>query len=466
MFESTTNVLFLDTFRVPYSIRESSADWHTLSLDGRPVLAWPDSRHRTRTTAATVAGDRRIPVVASVVPERESRFGTATSTVGRIAPVVDAGGETIAWIRRDGSGAIVLPFDPSEAMLNLQSEAYRVVLSRSPMRIAKQGALRVYYAARPAIPRRGQIWMRQRVARVQGRVAFPRWPLETALHDLYELLFDLLADATDGPIPFIAPWPNGSEWAVVLTHDVETQVGHDQVHLMRRQEERHGLHSSWNFVPRRYETDALLLDELRSRGFEIGVHGLYHDGRDLESETMLRRRLPEIRAWAEQWGAVGFRSPATHRDWRLMPLLGFDYDSSSPDTDPYEPQAGGCCSLFPFFNGDLVELPITLPQDHTLFVILGLDEQMWIEKAEAIRDRGGMALLITHPDYMLGEDRLAAYDRFLSFVRDAESAWHALPRDIAQWWRDRAASHLERTSEGWQVVGPARPHARVALSRH
>ena len=66
-----------------------------------------------------------------------------------------------------------------------------------------------------------------------------------------------------------------------------------------------------------------------------------------------------------------------------MPLLGFDYDSSSPDTDPFEPQSGGCCSWWPFFNGKLVELPITLVQDHTLFVILRRpDEQLWVEKAE------------------------------------------------------------------------------------
>ena len=68
------------------------------------------------------------------------------------------------------------------------------------------------------------------------------------------------------------------------------------------------------------------------------MHGLYHDGRDLESEKTLLERLPAIRSHAERWGAVGFRSPATHRDWRLMRLLGFEYDSSSPDTDPFEPQ--------------------------------------------------------------------------------------------------------------------------------
>ena len=73
-----------------------------------------------------------------------------------------------------------------------------------------------------------------------------------------------------------------------------------------------------------------------------------------------------------------------------MPLLGFDYDSSYPDTDPYEPQAGGCCSWLPFTNGDLVELPITMPQDHTLFTILRVeDERPWLDKAAFLRERVG-----------------------------------------------------------------------------
>jgi hypothetical protein len=46
-----------------------------------------------------------------------------------------------------------------------------------------------------------------------------------------------------------------------------------------------------------------------------------------------------------------------------MPLLVFDYDSSYPDTDPYEPPPGGCCTWLPYFNEELIELPITLAQD-------------------------------------------------------------------------------------------------------
>jgi hypothetical protein len=67
---------------------------------------------------------------------------------------------------------------------------------------------------------------------------------------------------------------------------------------------------------------------------------------------------------------------------------------------------GGSCSYLPYFignpggPGDPVELPITLPMDHTLFQILQHDDAtVWLDKAARVRDRGGMVLILTHPDY-------------------------------------------------------------------
>ena len=49
-------------------------------------------------------------------------------------------------------------------------------------------------------------------------------------------------------------------------------------------------------------------------------------------------------------------------------------------------------------NGQVVELPITLAQDHTVFVILRRrDAKVWLDKAEALRRRGGMALISLTP---------------------------------------------------------------------
>ena len=143
-------------------------------------------------------------------------------------------------------------------------------------------------------------------------------------------------------------------------------------------------------------------------------------------------------------------------------MLGFDYDSSWPDTDPFEPQDGGCCTWLPFFNGELVELPLTLPQDHTLFVILGhQDEAAWVEKTEFLRARGGMAMIDTHPDYLVDERIFTAYARFLDRFADDATAWKALPREISAWWRRRAASSLERDGRRWRIVGPAADEGRV-----
>ncbi len=103
---------------------------------------------------------------------------------------------------------------------------------------------------------------------------------------------------------------------------------------------------------------------------------------------------------------------------------------------------------------DLVELPITLPQDHTLFEILGgLDETMWLEKARFLRDRGGMALALTHPDYAKNERLVDAYVQLLDEFVDDETAWKPLPMEVATWWRGsltfRASANERWLGDRW-----------------
>jgi hypothetical protein len=118
----------------------------------------------------------------------------------------------------------------------------------------------------------------------------------------------------------------------------------------------------------------------------------------------------------------------------------------------------------PFFNGDLVELPITLPQDHSLFAILGhQDEAVWVDKTEFLRSRGGMALALTHPDYFNSEAELGRYERFLNRFRDDPTVWHALPREVSSWWRTRADTRAILAQNTWQVEGPAAREARIAF---
>ena len=451
MFTSSHKSLLLSYFCVPHTVGGNAEEILARVSGGERALLWPRSEARRAPLPELRWGE--IPLFADVWGDEQAadELGAGWEAGEALA---DAAGARVASVWRNGQGSVFLPFDPDAAITAYWSEAYKQP-GRSRL------AMRGYYAVRPALPRSVQIGLRRAFSRVQARVRFPRWPVETALHDLYERLFGLLGEVAGRPVPRLAPWPEGRSWALVLTHDVEQQAGYDAMGLLRDLELDRGYRSSWNFVPRRYDVEDALVDELWADGFEVGVHGLYHDGRDLESRARLEGRLPAMREWAERWHAVGFRSPATHRHWELMPLLGFDYDSSYPDTDPFEPQSGGCCSLLPFEIDGLVELPLTLPQDHTVFVILRRDEALWHEKTAAVRARGGLALLNTHPDYMLGPERLGAYERFLARYAEDESCWRALPRDVSAWWRRRAASTIEPDGDGWRVAGPAAGEARI-----
>jgi peptidoglycan/xylan/chitin deacetylase (PgdA/CDA1 family) len=398
-----------------------------------------------------------IPIFARVVSDEAAQrlLAECGGRWFRAAALEDGDGRSVASIWRARDGRVFLPFDPDEVCHLFWSEGY---LNAAPDRWAggRRRALRSYYRARRLLPRTTQIWLRRRYSRTQMRTPFPRWPLEPALHDFFDLFMSILAEIGGEPVPRIAPWPHGHRWAFVLTHDVETAMGLAAVDPIVALERELGLRSSWNIVPQRYRVDEEVVRDLAADGFEIGVHGLRHDGKDLESLARVSERLPGMREAADRWGAVGFRSPATLREWTLMPRLGFDYDSSYPDTDPFEPQGGGCCTWLPYFNGEMVELPLTMAQDHTLFVILReSDDTLWVRKAELLRERGGMALIDTHPDYLIDDGIRAAYGRLLQRYAGDATAWKALPREVSAWWRRRAASRIERVGADLVIDGPA-----------
>lgn len=490
LFEASHRLELLDYFRVPYRVTTRPDVEHRGELDrycGRLAVApAPDGAAEAPGTAATfwwlrseagglprgVAKPARYVLNSSVlcgrlVPDRVGeRWVGATSDGWRpVEPILDSEGRRIASVWRHADGSIFLPFDPGEAMQRLWSEAYDAT-GRTVAQRVRTAVVRIYYAVRPALPRGLQLALRRAFSRLWREQAFPRWPVETALHDLYDWLLGQLADWAGRPVPWLAPWPDGRSWALVLTHDIETSDGCRRLHLLRDIERELGYISSWNFVPLRYAVSDEVHAELRAEGCEIGVHGLLHDGRDLGSRRLLERRLPQMRAYAQRWGAVGFRAPATQRRWEWMRLLGFDYDTSYHDTAPYEPTPGGCCSYLPYFNGDTVELPITLPQDHTLFAILQHpDETIWMDKMRHVRSRGGMVLVLTHPDYADDPRLVHGYRRLLETVDGDPDVWRALPREVSAWWRRRAQSTLEEGRGGWTIRGPAAADGTVRFVR-
>ena len=248
-------------------------------------------------------------------------------------------------------------------------------------------------------------------------------------------------------------WPDGKRFALVLTHDVEGCKGVSRVEQLINVELKHDFHSCFNFVPEdEYRVSDLLRKMLDQAGFEVGVHGLEHDGKLYRSKADFVTKAPRIKEYAQQWDASGFRSPLMQHNLAWLHALEMDYDSSTFDTDPFEPEPDGVGTIFPFWvpgpNGNgYVELPYTLVQDFTLFVVLReANIDIWKRKLDWIAKHGGMALINTHPDYMCftgqpacDEFPVLRYEEFLRYVREKYegSYWSALPREVAQYYRDR-----------------------------
>jgi hypothetical protein len=124
-----------------------------------------------------------------------------------------------------------------------------------------------------------------------------------------------------------------------------------------------------------------------------------------------------------------------HRNLAWLQDLNILYDSSCFDYDPYQPFPGGTGAIWPFMVGKFVELPYTVPQDHTLFYVCKDDGAIWRRKTEWLIANHGMVLTLTHPDYLLERGRMECYEEYLSFLAAVPMAWRCLPRELASYCR-------------------------------
>lgn len=304
-----------------------------------------------------------------------------------------------------------------------------------------------YYFLKPLLPRKLRVALRQRRANARRISKAATWPI----------------DARAGAVPPNWPgWPDGKRFAFVLSHDVEGQKGYSRVEQLMELETKHGFRSSFNFVP---EGEYYVSDDLREimnrAGFEVGVHGLEHDGKLYQSKEKFAAKARRIREYAERWGACGFRSPLMQHKLAWLHELGLEYDSSTFDSDPFEPEPDGMRTIFPFWasgrnGGGYVELPYTLVQDFTLFIVLEEHTiDVWKKKIDWIAERGGMVLLNSHPDYMCftnnGNDPyefpVSLYEELLTYVKDKYQGqyWAALPRDVARHYRENTSPSMRNS---------------------
>jgi glycosyltransferase involved in cell wall biosynthesis len=308
----------------------------------------------------------------------------------------------------------------------------------------------IYYRFKPFLPWQLRIRLRRIIAWRKRRKYDGIWPINEAA--------GFAPDGWPG-------WPDGKKFALVLTHDVEGPEGLVKCRDLMALEQRLGFCSSFNFIPEgSYDVPMEFRADLAAAGFEVGVHDLRHDGKLFWHRKNFSVNARGINHYLKEWGAVGFRAGFMLHDLECLHELEIEYDASTFDTDPFEPQPEGVHTIFPYWvpqpkGGGYVELPYTLPQDSTMFLVLQeKSPEIWQKKLDWIVRRGGMALLNVHPDYMSFDEKtqkssefpVAFYQEFLEYIAKnyRDECWQVCPRELARWYRANCVGRIKKLHPG------------------
>lgn len=336
---------------------------------------------------------------------------------------------------------------------------------------------RVYYAVKPWVSPRARLAIRRWHSRRQRVRVGDVWPI---------------LPGSEAPPPNWPGWPKDKQFAVVLTHDVEGPLGLTRCRQLMELERRLGFRSSFNFIPEGpYQVPEDLRRELREGGFEVGVHDLHHDGKLYRDFRTFLKKAERINHYLKEWGAVGFRSGFMLHNLEWAHQLNVLYEASTFDTDPFEPQPDGVGTIFPFWvprqarsaikqttsaqNGGYVELPYTLVQDSTLFLLLGERQpDIWLRKVDWLAKHGGMVLLNTHPDYeaMNGtldtpwEYPVKLYEQLLEYIRSkyAGAYWQVTAAELARWYKGTLQFEPKRLADPKALGGSVQVQAEPDTS--
>jgi hypothetical protein len=405
------------------------------------------------------------------------RFGPEAICYGRCASGVSPRIENAerhdasCHIQSDEQG-LHLPFDPDQVIDNLRREEYveKLVPGRERF-VSQEWILKAYYVARPLFP----VAFRRHLQRAyfndwRTRV-FPTWPVDSTVDTLHkEFLRISMRAAGLEKIPFIWFWPEGKPSCFIMTHDVETRAGRDFTGQLMDLDQLYGVNASFQVIPEeRYEVTDEYVNEIRRRGFEFNIHDLNHDGRLYQKREEFLRRAQKINEYGRRYNARGFRAGSMYRRLDWYDAYKFSYDMSLTNVAHLEPKRGGCCTVFPFFVGDILELPLTTSQDYSVFHILNeYSIEPWKAQLDLIRRNNGLISFIAHPDYLISQRARRVYENLLGYLREMvarENLWAALPGEVDLWWRARSQMRLVQRGDVWEIDGPESKRARIAFAK-
>jgi hypothetical protein len=116
----------------------------------------------------------------------------------------------------------------------------------------------------------------------------------------------------------------------------------------------------------------------------------------------------------------------------------------------------------------MVELPVTMTQDYSLFHVLNdYSTCLWREQISLIRAKDGLMNFIVHPDYIISQKARSVYSELLLHLCELRSqgkTWIPLPREVAAWWRTRSKMNLVNEGGSYRIEGEGSQRARIAYA--
>jgi hypothetical protein len=389
-----------------------------------------------------------------------------SSTLDGPETVTDSLPDALRQVRIEASSCF-LPFDPTDVANNLRYERY-IDRVRKPgwQRLTRK----IYYALRPVFPVSVRRHLQRAWLKGWDKKPFPRWPVDSTVDQMFERLMRLALQASSQErIPFIWFWPEGKSSCAIMTHDVETAAGLEFSDELMDMNDSFNIKSSFQIIPdARYIASKEVLSAIQKRGFEVNVHDLKHDGHLFDDHEQFQKAATQINEFALRFGSKGFRAGVLYRNQEWFDAFRFSYDMSVPNMGHLDPQSGGCCTVMPYFVGNILELPVTTTQDYALFnVICTYSQDLWRKQIGHIMQQHGLISFIVHPDYLDTPEAKSTYTTllgYLSGLRAKAGLWIALPGAVDTWWRQRSKMKLVPHENGWRVEGPGAERARVAYA--
>ncbi len=241
-----------------------------------------------------------------------------------------------------------------------------------------------------------------------------------------------------------------------------------------------------------------LLSSIAQTGAEIGIHGYVHnDYRSLSKSEQYYQTKEAISVFQRTRIAYqGFRNPYlgwTEDTLGIFKELGFTYESNEAiihdviDLDHLSPkllsgfeksltlfQAIPCniYTLLPHFEGTLLRIPISIPDDEMLFDRLRITDavkigRIWSDIMQRVYELGGVYVLNLHP-----ERTLLCWKALCTLLTYASCCplpvWFTCLKDVAQWWEERSRFRFKVTAQSpgsWLVEASCTLRATL-LARH